>query len=194
VLASDVLQHVHDNAPKGHFTLGWLTGTLHKQSFGLIILVLSIVAAAPGISVVGGLLLLIPAAEMIAGRPAPSFPRWVADRPLPTQHLGAVVRSAIAMLKHVEKMIFPRWPTPPQATKCVVGIAVMLLTVRLILVPLPLSNIVPALLIALISLAYLEEDGLMLSIGLVAGCVGLAFDLWVVWELIHGAKRLKDFI
>jgi hypothetical protein len=57
-----------------------------------------------------------------------------------------------------------------------------------------LSNIVPALLVALISLAYLEEDGLMLSVGIVVGCVGLAFDLWVVWGLVHGAKRIKDFI
>ncbi len=193
-LASDILQALHDNGPVGHFTLGWLTKTLHKQSFGLIILVLSIVAAAPGISLIGGLLLLIPAAEMIAVRSAPIFPRWIATRPLPTRHLGTVVRSAITMLRHVEKIIFPRWPTPPEVTKCVVGIVVMLLSVRLIVVPLPLSNVIPAFLIALISLAYLEEDGLMLAVGILAALLGLAIDLGVVWELIHGAKRIKDFI
>ena len=48
---------------------------LDKQSFGLIMLLLAIVAAAPGISILGGLLLLIPAVQMIAGRSAPIFPR-----------------------------------------------------------------------------------------------------------------------
>ena len=36
---------------------------------------------------------------------------------------------------------------------------VALLTVRLLLNPIPFSNVVPAILIALIALAYLEEDG-----------------------------------
>ena|SRR5258707_3951034 len=33
-----------------------------------------------------GLLLLIPAFQMIAGRPAPIFPRWIAGRAVPTRH------------------------------------------------------------------------------------------------------------
>ncbi len=74
-------------------------------------------------------------------------------------------------------------------TKRVVGIAVMMLTARLLL-GIPLSNILPAILIALISLAYLEEDGVMLSIGLLAGIVVLAIDLGLVWEIVHGAKRI----
>ena len=194
VLASVILQELHNEAPQGHFTLGWLTGSLPKQSFGLVMLVLSIVAAAPGISIVGGLLLLIPAFQMIAGRPAPIFPRWIADRPLPTRHLGAVVQRAITVLRYVEKAIYPRWPMPPEATKRVVGIAVIMLSARLILVPFPLSNIIPALVIGLISLAYLEEDGLTLSIAVLAGLVILAVDLAVVWEVFHSTKRIKDLV
>src|SRR5271166_3464086 len=137
--ASAILQKLHDEAPAGHFTLDWLMGSLHKQSFGLILLVLAVVAVAPGISLVGGLLLLIPAFQMIAGRPAPSFPSWIAARPLPTRHLGAVVQRVIPMLKYLERAIYPRCPTPLLATKRVVGIAVMMLSARLILAPIPLS-------------------------------------------------------
>ena len=194
ILASAILQELHDEAPQGHFTLGWLTGSLPKQSFGLTLLVLSIVAAAPGISLVGGLLLLIPAFQMIAGRPAPGFPRWIAARPLPARHLGTVVQRAITVLRCVEKAIYPRWSMPPQATKRVVGIAIIMLSARLILVPLPLSNVIPALVIALISLAYLEEDGLTLSIAVLAGFIVFAVDLGVVWEIVHGSKRIKDLL
>ena len=42
--------------------------------------------------------------------------------------------------------------------------------------------------IALISLAYLEEDGLLLSIALLASIVVLAVELTMVWETILGAK------
>jgi len=41
-----------------------------------------------------------------------------------------------------------------------------------------------------ISLAYLEEDGVVFSIGLLAGFVVFAVDLWVVWEIVHGAKPI----
>src|SRR5262249_42218610 len=116
---------------------------LQKQSFGLIMLSLAIVAIAPGISIVGGLL-LIPAFQMIAGRVAPVFPRWIADRPLPKKHLGTVVQRAISVLQYLEKVVRPRCRTPPELTKRVVGIFVVLLSARLLLMPVPLSNILPA--------------------------------------------------
>jgi hypothetical protein len=42
--------------------------------------------------------------------------------------------------------------------------------------------------IALISLAYLEEDELLLPIALLASVVVLAVELAAVWETILGAK------
>ena len=47
--------------------------SLHKRSFGIIMLLLAVVAIAPGVSILAGLLLIIPAFEMIAGKPAQSF-------------------------------------------------------------------------------------------------------------------------
>jgi hypothetical protein len=68
-----VLQRLHDEVPTDHFTLGWLMHSLRKRSFGIIMLLLAVVAIAPGVSIVAGLLLMIPAFQMIAGQPAPSF-------------------------------------------------------------------------------------------------------------------------
>jgi hypothetical protein len=56
--------------------------------------------------------------------------------------------------------------------------------------PIPLSNILPAILIALIALGYLEGDGVLLSISLLAGVVVLAIDLGLIWQLLHGAKGI----
>ena len=183
-----MLQRLHDEAPTDHFTLGWLMGSLHKRSFGIIMLLLAVVAIAPGVSIVAGLLLMIPAFQMIAGQPAPVFPRGIATRPLPTRHLAALVQRAVPVLRYLEKLIHPRWPTPFEATKRLVGTVVVILNTTLVFTPIPLSNIVPALVIALISLAYLEEDGLLLSIALLAAILVLGIELVVVWGTVVGAK------
>ena len=82
-----ILQGLHDQAPSGPVTLQWLMGRLHQQSFGMIMLILGIVAAAPGISLLTGLLLLVVAFQMVLGHPAPNFPSWMATRALPTRHV-----------------------------------------------------------------------------------------------------------
>ena len=61
----------------------------------------------------------------------------------------------------------------------------------MVFTPIPLSNVVPALVIALISLAYLEEDGLLLSIALLAAVIVLTVELMAVWETVVGAKWIS---
>jgi hypothetical protein len=96
-LASAALQRLHEEAPADHFTMGWLIGSLHRRAFGIIILLLAVVAIAPGISIVAGLFLMIPAFQMIAGKRGPVFPQRIADRPLPTRHLAALVQRAVPL-------------------------------------------------------------------------------------------------
>ncbi len=151
-------------------------------------LILGIAAAAPGISLLAGILLLIAAFQMMLGHSRLRFPNFMATRELPRRPVDAVVQRAIPILACVESAFYPRLATPPEATKRLVGSVIFILTVRLLLIPFPLSNILPAVLIAFISLAYLEQDGLLLIVGLVAGCVLLILDLGAVWQLAQDAK------
>jgi hypothetical protein len=189
VLASEILQCLHEAGPKDHFTLGWLMNMLHKRSFGLIMLMCAVVALVPGVSIVAGLLLIIVAVQMIEGRPAPAFPDGLADRPLPARHLASVIQRFLPALKYLEQIAHPRWPTPHDATKRVVGVAVLILSLAVAFTPLPLTNIPPALAIALISLAYLEEDGLLLAIGLAAGAAVVTLQVYAAWETIGDLAR-----
>lgn len=186
--ASVVLQRVHDEVPADHFTLGWLMGSLQRRSFGIIMLLLALVAVAPGISIAAGMLLMIPAFQMIAGKPAPAFPRRLANRSLPTRHLAALVQRCLPGLRYLETVIHPRCHTPLWATKRIVGVVVALLSVTLVVSPIPFSNVVPALIVALISIAYLEEDGVLLSIALLAAVIALAVATMTVWETVVGVK------
>jgi hypothetical protein len=184
---SAVLQDLLDEAPADHITLEWLISSLPERSFGIIMLLLAVLAMVPIGSIVPGLLLSILAAQMTAGRPGPVFPRRIAAYPLPTRHLVRMGRQPILVLKYLERVIRPRWPTPFGATKRVVGIVVFLLTGLLLLAPLPLTNVPPAADIALISLAYIEEDGVLLAIGLLAALILLAIASAAVWGAVVSA-------
>ena len=164
-------------------TLGWLMGGLGDRSFGVVLLVLALLGLLPGVSAVAGVLLTVPAFQMILARPGAVFPRRVAARRFEAERLARVVRRVVPVLRFLERFIRPRWATPFEATKRVVGGVVLLLAASL-LAPVPLSNIPPALAIGLIAFAYLEEDGLLLGIALAAALVMLAVASVAAWEAL----------
>jgi hypothetical protein len=92
------------------------------------------------------------------------------------------------VLKYIEQVVHPRWPTPHEPTKRLVGLVVVILSASLVFIPIPLSNIVPAMVIGLIALAYLEEDGLLLLIGLLAATIVLMVEFVAIWAMVRGAK------
>lgn len=191
---SAVLQQLHDEVQSDHVTLGWLLDRLRKRSYGMIMLVLALLAMVPGVCILAGLLLMIPAFQMIAGQPAPVFPRRIADHPVPTRHFTALLQRAIPVLKYLERMTHPRWHGVLEATKRPVGVMVVILSSVVAFAPIPLTNFVPAVLITVISLAYLEEDGLVLLIGLLAAIVVVTLAVVAVWETFLGVKWLSALI
>jgi hypothetical protein len=74
-------------------------------------------------------------------------------RPVFSQILSRLSGRAIHVLKYLEKAVHPRWPMTFEVAKHAVGVMVLLLTVVLLLTPVPLSNVAPAMVISLISLA-----------------------------------------
>jgi hypothetical protein len=188
---STILQELRDAAPPDRFSLDWLLDSLRTRSFAVVILMLAVVSMAPGVSIVTGLLIIILGVQMIAGRASPAFPRRVGAYTMPTVYLSGSVRRVVPVLKQIEKVIRPRWPTPPQTTKRAVGMVVVLLSIAVVFVPIPLSNIAPAFVIALIAMAYLEEDGLFLSFALAVGLTLLLIAGFALWQAILGVQWIS---
>jgi hypothetical protein len=69
-----------------------------------------------------------------------------------------------------------------------VGAFVLILSFVMVFSPIPLSNVPPALTIAVIALAYLEGDGVLLSVALLGAVILLAIALVAVWEAVRGAE------
>ena len=115
------------------------------------------------------------------------FPRFVTERRLPTQYLFRLGRRAIPVLQYLERVVHPRWPIAFDVGRRFVGIVVLLLTAVLLLTPIPLSNIAPAVLIVLISLAYIEQDGLLLWFAFSAAIILVGIASAAVWGTIFSA-------
>lgn len=177
---SAVLQQLMIEAPGDTVTIAWLIEALRERSFGLVLLLMGLVALVPGGSTIVGVLLLYPAIQMIAARESPSLPDLIASRRLSTARMTRVSLRAAAMLRWIETFSRPRWQTPFKATKRAVGIIVLLLAPTLVW-PFPFSHIIPALVIVLLALAYLEEDGVLLCVALGAAVVSLAITGATVW-------------
>src|SRR5439155_1681775 len=115
--SSRVLEDLLAQAPADCFTLGWLLSALHQRSFGIIILLLGVLAAAPIGSMVPALMLAAVAVQMIAGRYEPVFPHFITARQLPTRHLIRLGGRAIPLLQYLENAVHPRWPSTFEAAK-----------------------------------------------------------------------------
>ena len=185
--SSRVLEEVIRQAPSGYVTVGWLTSTLHRDSFGIVMLCLGLLATTPVGSTIPGIILAVMAVQLIVGRAEPVFPHFIITRRLPTKQLLRLGGLAMHVLKYLEKLVHPRWPRVFEAAKRAVGVMVLLLTLVLLLTPVPLSNVAPAMVISLISLAYVEEDGLLLSIGFLAATILIGLGSAAVWGTIIGA-------
>jgi hypothetical protein len=96
---SVVLDDLLGNLPSEHVTLDWLMGRLGDRSFGIVLLLLALLGLLPGVSAIAGLLLALPASQMILARSGPMFPRRVAARRFEAHRLARMVRRIVPALR-----------------------------------------------------------------------------------------------
>lgn len=189
VPTSQLFRAILDNAPGEQVSVAWLVRSLHERSFGMIMLLLGLLAIMPGISLFAGLLVLALGFQMMMAREAPVLPRIIAERTFPVRRMAQLIGRVSSVIGTLETIIRPRWHTPFVVTKRIVGVIVLLLGVTLFL-PVPFSNIIPGLVIMLIAVAYLEEDGVLLSIALCTAVPSLAITWAAGWAALQGADFL----
>lgn len=189
VPTSQLFRAILDGAPSDRVTFAWLLGNLRLRSFGMLMLLLGLVAMIPGVCVLASLVLAILGFQMVMAHDTPFFPRFIAERPLSARRIALLVDRFIPVMETLETFIRPRWHTPFIATKRLVGLIVVLLAITMF-VPIPLSNIIPGALTMLVAFAYLEEDGILLSIALSASVGSLVITGAEGWAAVIGAHAL----
>ena len=190
VHTSDLVARLMKEAPEDSVDLDWLLHHLRHRSFGLLLLILALSIPIPGLGILSSFLIMFPAVEMMLGRHRPALPGFLVNRPISTEHFTKCAERSLPLLRFVETFSRSRWHTPVQATKRAVGLIVLLLAVCAIL-PIPLVNIVPALTIVLISIAYLQQDGLLLGIAFAIAFASLLVFALVLWASADVIEHIR---
>jgi len=187
--ASVTLSRLIHEAPRDTVTLGWLIDRLGARSFGLVMLLLALVGLAPGVATFTGVLLALSALQMILGHDSPTLPRFVTCRSVSTRLLAKWVGRAVPLLERLEELVRPRLNSlaPP---KRLVGWVVFLLAGTLVL-PLPLTHVIPSLAIILISFAYVQEDGTLLCLSLAAALLSFSITAAIVWGTVTATSVIE---
>ena len=164
-------------------SIGWLMEQLGGRSFGLALLVMGVLGILPGISTIAALMVVWLAVQMMLGQEAAVLPRLVARRSVGVERLARLIGIVAPWLAWVERLVQPRWPMLFQTTERLTGLVMLLLGLSMLL-PVPFSQVVPAPVIMLLALAYLEEDGIALLVALIAALAALSITTATLWGTV----------
>ncbi len=176
-LLSNVLERVSldgssEDKAQETITLSRLITILEERAFGLGILILALPCCIPflwGIPQIVALPMLALAAQLAAGRLEPWLPQSLASREMPVAGLQDVVNRTHSYLGFVEQFASARLEFLSAGIGARVVGALMLIPTASILVPLPGTNTVPGIGVAIASVGLLERDGLLILAGLLLG-------------------------
>src|SRR5689334_17357060 len=162
------LSRMLDRASEPYLPVSWLIDQLGRRSFGLTFFAMSVVALIPGASTVIGVLLAWPAIQLLLGHDVAALPRVIGQRKVGIDRLGRVIGIVQPRLEWLERRVRPRWSELFQSSRRTVGVVMLLLGLTMIS-PVPFGHIIPAFVIMLLAVAYMEEDGLVLVMALASG-------------------------
>ena len=175
-------------------SLGALSDGMEERAFGLLLLLLALPCGLPFVYLlpqIVALPMLLLVAQMAMGRRSPWLPEGLRSRNLSIGRFIKVVATARKYAGWLEKLAHERltWLTSISATR-IVG-ALLLIPCASILVPLPLTNTVPGIAVALAAVGLIERDGLFVLLGIVGGLI------WVALLFIGGPALIYfvvDFV
>ncbi len=158
-------------------TIGALIDGLAGRAFGAALFTLALPCAPPFLYMIPQIValpILALTAQMASGRAAPWLPARLRARRIDPVAFGKALDRAERLLGWLERTARQR---PPQIrrgpARMAVG-AVLTLFGLSVLVPLPGTNTVPGVAIAIVGFGLAEEDGILVLIGLALGSLWIA--------------------
>lgn len=183
-------------------SIGEIVDTVGEKGFGLILMVLSLPSAlpvpAPGYSTPFGIVIGLIALQMMLGRQTLWVPEKLKCVRIKPSLSKTMLGAAAKFLKRIERFIRPRqrWirSRPGQA-----GLSIVIFIMAcLMMLPIPLTNTFPAMVIFLIGVGLSEEDGLLaigaFGIGIVAVCLYAAIIYIFLTQGPEAIDGIKDWI
>ena len=165
--------------PEHRVTLREVLATLKGRAYTLLLLILALPFCQPipmpGLSTFFGAIIALIGLRLSL-RLEPWIPVRMLERPLSTRVLVLTLTSAMRFVRMLEVVLRPRWSFLVEWTLLhhLYGAMICLSGLFLLLpLPVPLSNVLPALAIILLAAAMLERDGLFGILGFITFVITL---------------------
>lgn len=156
-------------------SVGAILTAIGSQGFGLLLIIISLPSAlpapGPGYSTPLGCLIVFLGLQMVAGRRMPWLPKRCRGWSFSAKTGQAILRRSERFFAFIERFVRPRllWVLSPVVQR-MLAIGTIIMGMLMIL-PIPLTNTLPAIVVFLIGVALCERDGL---VGIAAGVIGIA--------------------
>jgi len=181
-----------DSGPRGR--LGDIIDRLDERAYGFLILLLALPCCLPFVYLlpqIVALPMLALAAQMALGRRHPWLPKALHDRDFSIPAFEAVVARAARYVGFVERIATPRLKfVTSHGGARIVGL-LMLAPMASILVPLPSTNTIPGIGVAIAALGLIERDGVLVILGLI---IGLAWVALLGFLGLEAASLIKAWV
>jgi hypothetical protein len=136
--------------------------------------ILNLLPLPPGTGVVTGIPLVLVSVQMVMGRDSVWLPAFMLTKSISPDRFRLVSNKVVPWLQWLERFIRPRnWPFGRKQGDRWLGVFTTILGISVVL-PMPLSNWLPALATAIIGIALCERDGRLMFGGLVLGVISIS--------------------
>ncbi|ATU93678.1 exopolysaccharide biosynthesis protein exod [Phyllobacterium zundukense] len=136
--------------------------------------ILNLLPLPPGTGVITGIPLVLVSVQMVMGRESVWLPAFMRDKTISPERFRQVSDKVVPWLQWLERFIRPRnWPFGRKQGDRWLGVFTTILGISVVL-PMPLSNWLPALATAIIGIALCERDGRLMLAGLILGVVSIS--------------------
>jgi hypothetical protein len=186
---SQRLSELADDPSRERVSTTDLLELMPGQALAALILIFAapnVVPAPPGLSAILGWPLIYLSWQQMMGH-RPWLPPLVARQSVSRSVFARLMRRVTPGMAALERLLRPRIEVlvSPMAERLVGAICLVLAVV--LLLPVPLGNMPPALAISVMMLGLLERDGLWVGIGIVLGIASFAIAVGVIYTMIRAA-------
>jgi hypothetical protein len=193
---SDVIEGFGEDT-RPVLTVGQMLEQFDSRAFGAMLLVfglLNCLPLPPGSSTILSLPILLLAPQIAWGSDIPWLPRKLVEHPLKRDDLRGLFRRLTPIVRRMELVTRPRLEILfGQIGERLIGVVCTLLALVLVL-PIPLGNLAPGATVAVLALALLQRDGLMVLLGYLMAAVSVGLLVVSAGVVAAAVERLLHMI
>ena len=190
--AANIADDDQENGPRASF--GDVIDRLDERAFGFLLLLLALPCCLPFVYLLPQLValpMLALAAQLAIGRAHPWLPKALHERSFAVADFQSVLTRSEKYVGWFERLARPRLRAITSHHGARIVGAILLVPTASILVPLPSTNTIPGIGVAIASLGLIERDGLLVLLGI---AIGLAWVALLLFLGLEASQIIKDWI